>query len=296
METLIIGAGSIGLKHGEVLRELKHDVTFLTKRKDLDFRCLTDLGDLNNFEYIIIANETSKHVSTLDRISTSTHSTKILVENPLHFLKVDINNLNKFNSTQNIFVGYQLRFRSAVTKLVEEIEKEKVIYIDLNCASYLPDWNPERDYRETYSAKNQLGGGVLRDVSHEIDLLHYLLKSYELSIDFSAKHKISNLEIENEDYFFCTGRVSDVLFKINLDYISRTSKRTITLYTEDNSYDLDFISNTLRIGGRKKNGFFRFEDQNLDAIKLMHEDILMGKGKACSLEEGARVTNWFPMQ
>jgi len=296
VETLIIGAGSIGLKHGEVLRDLEHNVTFLTKRKDLDFLSINDFGDLSKFEYIIIANETSKHISTLNRISISSHTSKILVENPLHFLKVDINNLNKFNFTQNIFIGYQLRFRSAVTKLVEEIEGEKIIYIDLNCASYLPDWNPERDYRETYSAKNNLGGGVLRDVSHEIDLLYYLSKSYELSIDFLAKHKISNLEIENEDYFFCTGKISDVVFKINLDYISRISKRTITLYTEDNSYDLDFINNTLRISGSKNNEFFRFDDQNLDAIRLMHEDILMGKGKACSLEEGARVTNWFPMQ
>jgi hypothetical protein len=296
VETLIIGAGSIGLKHGEVLRDLEHNVTFLTKRKDLDFRSINDFGDLSKFEYIIIANETSKHISTLNRISISSHTSKILVENPLHFLKVDINDMNKFNFTQNIFIGYQLRFRSAVTKLVEEIEGEKIIYIDLNCASYLPDWNPERDYRETYSAKNNLGGGVLRDVSHEIDLLYYLSKSYELSIDFLAKHKISNLEIENEDYFFCTGKISDVVFKINLDYISRISKRTITLYTENNSYDLDFINNTLRISGSKNNEFFRFDDQNLDAIRLMHEDILMGKGKACSLEEGARVTNWFPMQ
>jgi hypothetical protein len=296
VETLIIGAGSIGLKHGAVLRDLKHNVTFLTKRKDLDFRSINDFGDLTNFEYIIIANETSKHISVLDRISASTRTSKILVENPLHFLKVDIKDMNKFNFPQNIFVGYQLRFRSAVTKLVEEIEGERILYIDLNCASYLPDWNPERDYRETYSAKNHLGGGVLRDVSHEIDLLYFLLKSFDLSIDFSAKHRISNLEIENEDYFFCTGRISDVLFKINLDYISRKSKRNITLYTEDSSYDLDFVNNTLSICGSKKNDFFKFDDQNLDAIRLMHEDILMGKGKACSLEEGARVTNWFPMQ
>ena len=97
METLIIGAGSIGLKHGKVLRDLEHNVTFLTKRKDLDFRSINDFGDLTNFEYIIIANETSKHISVLDRISAYTRTSKILVENPLHFLKVDIKNLNKFN-------------------------------------------------------------------------------------------------------------------------------------------------------------------------------------------------------
>jgi glycerol-3-phosphate cytidylyltransferase-like family protein len=34
--------------------------------------------------------------------------------------------------------------------------------------------------------------------------------------EFLAKHKISNLEIENEDYFFCTGKISDVVFKIKI--------------------------------------------------------------------------------
>lgn len=293
MEVLIIGAGSIGLKHCKVLKKMGHDINFLTKRTDLNYPSFSEISNFSDFDYVIISNETSKHLDSLKMIYPKMNRKKILIENPLHLSNIFNKEMIELNKNNNIYVSYQLRFRSIISKLINEIENKKIIYINLNCSSYLPNWNRERDYRSTYSAKDELGGGVLRDVSHEIDLLYFITKKYDLNVKFVSKHKISNLEIDNEDYFFCTGDLSGIIFNINLDYISRKSKRNISLYTETESYELDLISNELEIITHDKHELVKFNDDNMDAMLGMHEDILLDRGKACKLEEGARVTSWF---
>ncbi|MBA7582435.1 hypothetical protein ES708_24363 [subsurface metagenome] len=62
---------------------------------------------------------------------------------------------------------------------------------------YLPFWHPYEDYRKSYAAKKELGGGVLRTLSHEIDLVQYWFGEYEKI--FAKISKISDLDIEVDD-------------------------------------------------------------------------------------------------
>ena len=64
------------------------------------------------------------------------------------------------------------------------------------CTSYLPDWR-KKDYKKSVSASKKFGGGVLLELSHEIDYIYWIFKN--LKIDYSFNKKISNLKINTDD-------------------------------------------------------------------------------------------------
>ena len=79
------------------------------------------------------------------------------------------------------------------------LKNEKIYFTKFVCNSYLPHWR-DCDYRQNYSAKKNLGGGVLLDLSHEIDLAFYLFG--KLKLEFAQNFKISELDIDSDDFAF----------------------------------------------------------------------------------------------
>ena len=75
---------------------------------------------------------------------------------------------------------------------------DDVICVRAMSSSYLPDWRPGQDYRKTYSAHKDLGGGVSIDLIHEWDYLTYLFGWPKKVHSFIGKK--SNLEIDSDDY------------------------------------------------------------------------------------------------
>ena len=117
-----------------------------------------------------ICNATNKHEQALLEILNANYEGKILIEKPL---SISQSILEKKN-IKNILVSFNLRFHPLIKILKEELENEEIIQVCSYVGQYLPEWRPGRDYREVYSAKRSEGGGVLRDLSHEIDFLAYL--------------------------------------------------------------------------------------------------------------------------
>jgi UDP-galactopyranose mutase len=67
-KSLIIGAGSIGIRHMEILKELGHEIAIVSNRTDistLTFLKINKALERFNPDYIIIANETYKHIETI---------------------------------------------------------------------------------------------------------------------------------------------------------------------------------------------------------------------------------------
>ena len=114
MRSLIIGAGSIGLRHAEVLKNIGIECDFLTRRNDIPYQTFKKLDEvhLGNYAYIIIANETSKHHDTFLKINKLISKKNVLIENPLFSENQKISKLNN-----NYFIGYNLRFHEAVKHL-----------------------------------------------------------------------------------------------------------------------------------------------------------------------------------
>jgi CMP-N,N'-diacetyllegionaminic acid synthase len=112
----------------------------------------------------------------------------ILVEKPL-FHKYKNISLKK----NKIFVNYNLRFNPVISFLRKIKNKNSFYSANLSCSSYLPDWRKNRNYIQTYSAKKVMGGGVLLDLSHEIDYIQSIFGKIN-NIEYAKILKISDLK------------------------------------------------------------------------------------------------------
>ncbi|ECC0286721.1 L-glutamine-D-fructose-6-phosphate isomerase subunit, partial [Campylobacter coli] len=230
MKVLIIGFGSIGKKHFLALKNLNHEVSLLSlsaKKEEFKntpiYRSLKEC-DLNEFDLFIIANITTEHFNTLKTLDELVKDKTILVEKPL-FKKSQ----NFTSSKNHIYVAYLLRFHPVIVALKRLLKGEKIYFASLICNSYLPHWRA-LDYRQNYSAKKELGGGVLLDLSHEIDLAFFLFKDLELI--YSQNAKISELDITSDDFAFLALKNSqEAKIHIELDYFAKFNKREIIIHT-----------------------------------------------------------------
>ena len=283
---LIVGFGSIGKRHASVLKSLGATVTVVSKQENVAYahvRSFKELGSqLFDFKYVVIANETAKHFVTLNQLIDTGFSERILVEKPL-FHKATT--LSDKVLEKNIFVGYNLRFHPVLQALKNRIANQRILTIHINCGSYLPDWRPGRDYREVESSSDKNSGGVVRELSHELDYLLWLFGDVE---NLSANHgHLSNLDMKADDFLVMNGITeSGAVFSLNLDFFDTIGERKVRVNTENGTYIVDLLANTITDG--KKTDLFELEKDH--TYKAMHRAILDNdKRYLCSLSEGGRV-------
>ncbi|MBU0633190.1 gfo/Idh/MocA family oxidoreductase [bacterium] len=290
MKVLIIGYGSIGKRHEEVLQRFENvnRIDIITKQTCNDkvvYNSLEKVPDLNIYDYFIIASETKKHYEQLRYLETKVSNKLIFCEKPLFETKKELKIENN-----RVFIGYVLRFHPLLKKLTQLLKDQKILSANINCGQYLPTWRLDTDYRNSYSAKKDEGGGVLLDLSHEIDYIQMLfgkmqeIKSYQL--------KISDLEIDSDDLTTLIGKTEKkIIINLSIDYISKITTRKMLVHTDENSFELDFILN--RLLKKDKNGVeevFSFSDLERNFMfEEMHISILGDKQGSCSYEEGLSV-------
>jgi len=290
LKVLLIGYGSIGKRHYEVLSQMPQvqSIDLVTKQSiqgKVCYKNLESVEDMNQYDYFVIASETNKHFEQLKFLDKSVKSKLIFCEKPLFESKKDIEIKNN-----KVLIGYVLRFHPLLVQLKESLGDEKIISVNAQCGQYLPSWRPNRDYKESYSAKKEEGGGVLLDLSHEIDYVQWLcgqideIKSYQV--------KISDLEINSDDLTLLIGKTKkDIFVNISLDYISKMTHRRLLIETFEYTYELDFISN--RLVKKDKVGLEeRYDASNLERNSMferMHLDIFEKQKNVCTLKEALAV-------
>lgn len=290
MKILIIGYGSIGKRHEEVLSGFHdiHSIDIVTKQTLDDkttFLSLEEVADLDAYDYFVIASETNKHYEQLKFLDSKVSQKLIFCEKPLFETTKELKIENN-----KVVVGYVLRFHPLLQQLREFLQDETILSVHINCGQYLPTWRPGCDYRVSYSAKKEEGGGVLLDLSHEIDYLQWLsgkieeLKSYQV--------KISDLDIDSDDLTTFIGKTeTGAIVNVSVDYISKIIRRELLINTLENSYSLDFIANKLvkkgKSGSEEVFPFFNLERNYM--FEKMHRSILDDEQIICSFEEGLSV-------
>jgi predicted dehydrogenase len=248
INVIVVGFGSIGKRHYEILTSLGYNVGVVSKHyKNINaFENIKDVLLYHTPIYIIICVETSKHKDVINQLIQLNYTGKVLIEKPLfvNYEKMPINNFQK------VAVAYNLRFHPLIIKLKEILKKndEHLISANFYVGSYLPNWRKNRDYSNSYSSSVEKGGGVLRDLSHEIDLAIYLLGSVESLTALGGKN--SNLNITSDDSFCILMNTKQCpLVCINLNYLEKIPQRKIIINTYKSTICLDLINNNIEING-----------------------------------------------
>lgn len=289
MRILIIGYGSIGKRHKKVLSSIKaiEAIDIVTKqclKNEVTFKDLKSVNNLNKYDYFIIASETHKHYDQLKFLENNVKGKMIFCEKPLFdtFKNLEIKN-------NEVYVGYVLRFHPLLQKVKELVKNDKLINIHVNCGQYLPTWRPSIDYKNSYSAKKEKGGGVLLDLSHEIDYTQWLCGSIEEIKSYQMK--ISDLQINSDDIATFIGITKmSTLVNLSVDYISKISYRKILLNTINYTYDLDLINNTLVQADKNGNKHTIHCTLTRNEMFLwMHQAVMEKSDNLCTYKEALEV-------
>lgn len=289
MRSLIVGFGSIGEQHFDILKKIfgVDNVFVISRRQHNKKNFITSLNqiDLNEFNYFVIANEANLHLKWLDNINKL--DAKILVEKPLSDKKIVVEINNKFKNT---YVGYFLRLHPLVKKIIQ-IKKSEIYKVEFVNHSWLPDWRKNREYTKSVSANKELGGGVLNELSHDLDLAKYIFGSYEFSTSNLSRNPILKLNVF--DTFEGNAKVlnSEINLKFSLSMAKKKNEKYIKIFTKDNFYKADFINNSfLNKGTEEKLSNYLSSKKHL--LQVQHETIISKeKNYLSTFEEGMWIAN-----
>jgi predicted dehydrogenase len=211
MKILIAGLGSIGRRHFRNLIALgEKDIVLLRTRKATlpddelaGYPVETDLDEAiqkHRPDAVVVANPTSVHLNVA--IPAAKAGCHILLEKPVsHSLeRLDLLQDVAQKSGSKILVGFQFRYHPTLNKARDLIQSNalgKVLTAHAHWGEYLPQWHPWEDYRQSYAARADLGGGVVITLTHPLDYLRYLLGDVESLWSFNGH--ISPLELDVED-------------------------------------------------------------------------------------------------
>lgn len=243
MKIAIIGAGSIGSRHARILQDLKHEVVIVSSHVNnqlntVKYKSISDALKSEQFEYVVVASKTSQHVNDLDELRKAKFMGKVLIEKPL-FAATEKLTKNKFEFAG---VGYNLRFHPAISWLRETMPQlGQISSANFYIGQYLPSWRKNNKYQNSSSATIASGGGVLRDLSHELDLVQYFFGDW--SHLTSTGGKFSNLEIETDDTFSILMQSKNCqAISIHLNYLDRIKQRNITINGDKGTIRIDLLS------------------------------------------------------
>ncbi|MCC6915661.1 MAG: Gfo/Idh/MocA family oxidoreductase [Rhodospirillaceae bacterium] len=286
MRALVVGYGSIGQRHVQVLEELGCATAVVSRRSEIGHTPRYDAlpAALHEWQpdYVVIANETSEHYGALAALIDAGFTGRVLIEKPA-FETVRAVPPARFSHTA---VAYNLRQHPLAQALARELKGKTMIEASLHVGQWLPSWRQNEPGHRSYSNSREKGGGALRDLSHELDLALYFFGPWRrlsaLGGHFSA------LAGDSDDSFaitMITARCPSV--RVSMNYLDRPARRQIVVNTDAHTYCADLIRGVL-----EKDGLCIAEhtvERNY-TYREQHRAMIDGHTDAlCSLEDGLAV-------
>ncbi len=233
MKFLIAGLGSIGRRHMHNLLALgqREIILYRTHRSTLpdddliSYPTETSLDKAISYkpDAVIISNPTSLHLEVA--IPAALAGCHLLLEKPISHSMEGVDELCKAVEIGGgkVLVGYQYRFHPGLMKVKELLINGAIgrpLSVRAHWGEYLPGWHPWEDYRGSYSARADLGGGVILTLSHPLDYLLWLFGDVEEVWAFSGS--LGDLELDVEDTAEIGLRFPNgVMGSVHLDYIQQ---------------------------------------------------------------------------
>lgn len=286
MDALIIGFGSAGKRHAKILKSNKKikKIYIKTNQKIKSYNKFIFIKKINklNPDLIVVANETYKHFSVCKFLEKKFNNKLILCEKPI------FDKFHNFEPKKNkFFVAYNFRFHKCLQYIKKKVNLDNVFFVEAETSSYLPLWRKNIDYSKSYSAFESKGGGVLLDLSHEIDYLRWLFKDLKISKIFQKK--ISNLDIFSNDIALIFGSINkNTLVKIKLTYFNKLPRRHLSICLKDGGQIyLDLLNSEIKLFNKNRKKTLKLEKYSqLKTSKDMYSEIFRKNFKnICSLKQ-----------
>jgi len=259
---LIVGLGSIGKRHLECLRRIEPESRIIVWRQFHKDALVPEGADYVVFDLeaslaffpdcAIIANPASKHVqAALPLAEAGVH---LLVEKPLSDSMEQVADLIAICEKNNLIlmVAYVLRFNASLKAFHEYVQDKKVgriLSFRAEVGQYLPDWRPASDYRQGVSARGELGGGALLELSHELDYIRWVFGDVYSVSALMANSKVLDIDVEDIVEAILEMKSFDggsMIGNVHLDMLQRVPTRCCRAIGEDGILEWNGIENSVR--------------------------------------------------
>lgn len=260
--TLVVSLGSIGMRHLQVIRSVTPHAKIMvlrhapvTENAELADFTTSALSDVQAFqpELAVLANPTSLHAEMAQRLlGMGCH---LLIEKPLASNAADGQAIySAMRATGcTVQVGYNLRYLPSLQLFRDQIHQGcvgRVLSIRCEVGQYLESWRADTDYRQGVSARCELGGGVLLELSHELDYLSWIFGRIDWVSAWLGKQ--SDLEIDVEDTAhlvlgFRSGEAFPSVASLSLDFIRHDTTRRCVAIGENGSLIWDAVKGTVEV-------------------------------------------------
>lgn len=279
---IVVGLGSIGTRHARVLGELGLAVATVSRRGGGDHRSIGEALSRGRVDYAVIATETARHVDALRELAAAGFGGTVLVEKPM-LAKPEP--LPAFPFAR-LFVAYNLRFHPVMAALAERLRGRSAITVSAHVGQDIRDWRPGRDHRATASSTIAAGGGVLRDLSHELDYLLWLFGPWQRVAALGGASGARDLEVDDHLALLMEMARAQVV-QVHLDYLDRAGLRRIRINLADETIEADLVGGSLIVNGLAT----PYANERDTSYRAMHQAALSGNGPVCSATEGLAVVD-----
>ena len=306
----MVGYGSIGKRHVKnILKYTNHQIIICTKRSDLTSlnqkrikifdtmkKCLIEKPEIG-----FITNETAYHIPIAKQLAK--RGIDLFIEKPLSNSKKDIKMLQKIVNQKKLItqMGYNLRFHKCIIQIQKLIKQNKIgriISIQAENGSYLPDWHPYEDYKIGYAGKKELGGGIVLTQIHDVDYLFWFFGQPK-SI-FSFMGKFSDLKISGEDY--CASIINfknNITAELHLDFFQGPEFRGCKIKGTNGIITWNSVDNEIKFFNNKKKKWeiifkinkFERNQMYVDELKHFLKSIKNRDNTKIQLDDGIKTLN-----
>jgi len=303
LKFLVIGCGSIGERHIKNLLALgvKNIIAYDPNRERMELiRTKYGVkieGGLDSalekeLDAALVCTPPVTHVPLAKRALDV--GLNVFVEKPISHTMNGVDELIETARKRRLVlaVGYNFKFHPGMRRVKKILEKGyigRVMWGRAIVGQYLPDWRPWQDYRNSYTARREMGGGIILDGSHEIDYMRWFMGEVESVVCFAGR--LSSLEVDVEDS-------ADVLMKhaggrmsnVHMDFIRRDYFRACEIVGEEGTVRWSFPSGTVEVFSAKTKKWrtvYNGCDPNTMYVEEMKHFIRCVEGRETPLVDGA---------
>jgi len=306
MKFLIAGFGSIGRRHFRNLLALgEQDIIFLRSKRstlpddEIDgYPVETEIQAAlaHNPDAVIISNPTSLHLDVA--IPAAEQGCHLFIEKPIsHSLKrVDELKNALVRGGGKSFTAFQFRFHPGLQKIRNLLVNQEIgnpLSLRVHWGEYLPGWHPWENYKESYSARPDLGGGVVLTLCHPLDYVRWLFGDVNSLWAFTSSESDLNLAVEDVAEIGLRFK-SGVIGTVHLDYVQRPPKHQLEIICTGGTIRWNNQDGIVEVYNPQNDSWQLevlqdgFERNDLFLAEMRHFlDVICGKDEPiCTLDDG----------